>query len=393
MNRLLLRGVALTLATLLLLQAPATVLASSCNDSQAALQRCGIKYFNLKAEDNSCALNASTDPSVSTSPVPLGADNRESTFNFFISKGTSPEIAAGFVGNLMQESNINPKSVNSIGATGIAQWLGGRKANLLKLPNYQDLSVQLNFIWTELNGAEGSAFTKIKAASGLQAVTYAIRKYYERPGEAEANDARRLKEATRALSEFGGGTASFTASPSSSGGCDTGNTAVGADTQFVNGYVVYFQGDPAWASHPYGSSTIKASGCGPSSLAMVVTNLTGKQVTPIETADWGTAHNMYIPGAGSSHDLLRLGPTNWGLKSQAITASQIASTLQQGGLILASGTGSLPFSKGGHIISIRGMTATGKLLIGDPGRKNTSNQEWDFNQVVSQSTSLWAVTK
>lgn len=381
------------LAVLMIVSFPATVFAEDCSDSQASLQRCGIKYFNLQV-DVVCDQNAIPASTGSTSPVPLGADNRESTYNFFISKGLSPEIAAGFVGNFMQESGINPKSVNSIGATGIAQWLGGRKANLVKLPNYFDLTVQLNFVWTELNGAEGSAYNKIKAASGLKDITYAIRKFYERPGEAEANDARRLSEATKALNQFGGGTATVATPGAPDGSCAaTGATAIGADTQFVNGYVVYNQYDPAWSTHPYGSSTIAKSGCGPSALAMVITNLTGKRVTPVETADWGTANGMYIAGAGSSHELLRLGPTNWGLKSRAIKAAEIGPTLQQGGLVLASGNGSLPFTKGGHIISIRGMTPDGKLLVGDSGHTATNTQQFEFNQLVSQTSSIWAVTK
>jgi hypothetical protein len=367
------------------------VASAACTDSQQQLVQCGIYYYNIKDEDQNCVAVplAATDEA-----APLGGDNREATYNFFISKGLSSDIAAGFVGNLMQESHINPKSVNSIGATGIAQWLGGRKKNLLKRANYEQLTTQLDFIWAELNGGEKSAFAKIKSASGLSDITYVIRKFYERPGEAEANDANRLKEATKAKNQFGEGTGVLpvtTAGAPPSGDCSISD--VGSQTRFLNNYVVYYQGDPSWANHPYGSSTIKASGCGPSSLAMVVTNLTGQKVTPIDTADYGTKNGTYQEGVGSSWALFTQGPANWGLKSQQITSAQIAVTLQQGGLVIASGTGSAPFTSGGHIITIRGVTATGKLLIGDPGRTDTSDKEWDFNQLVSQARGFWAVTK
>ena len=41
------------------------------------------------------------------------------------------------------------------------------------------------------------------------------------------------------------------------------------------------QTDPKWANKPYGSSTIKVSGCGTTSVAMVVSGLTGKTVTQL----------------------------------------------------------------------------------------------------------------
>lgn len=323
-----------------------------------------------------------------------GVDNRETTYNFFISKGMSPNIAAGFVGNLIQESGINPKSVNSIGATGIAQWLSaGRLKGLKAKPNYLDLMVQLEYIWEELNSTHKSAYDKILAATDLQSTTYAIRKWYEAPGEKEANDERRLKEATKALQEFGNGTGVIENSSSSSDYCAQGSTAAGQATRYIDGFTLYSQGDPDWASHPYGSSTIKDSGCGPSSVAMVVSTLTGQKVTPVDVADWGTQNGMYLKGDGSSWELFTKGPQNWGLKSQKIDASQIAKTLQDGGLIIASGTGSVPFSTNGHIIVLRAINEQGELLIGNPGNKASNDRSWPMEHVTSQARGFWAITK
>jgi len=50
---------------------------------------------------------------------------------YFINKGLNPIHAAGIVGNLLQESNLDPDAINpSSKAYGIAQWLGNRKTKL-----------------------------------------------------------------------------------------------------------------------------------------------------------------------------------------------------------------------------------------------------------------------
>lgn len=326
-------------------------------------------------------------------PARQGGDNRETAYNFFISKGLSPHIAAGFVGNLVQESGVNPKSVNGIGATGIAQWLGGRKQNLLKKPNYQDLMVQLEFIWEELNGAEKNAYNKIKAAVGLAAATYAVRKFYERPGESEANDKRRLFEAAKALEQFGNGTGAVPALLTDTGGSNyCGRLSLQGSQNFNQNFKLYSQGDPRWASAPYSTSTIKASGCGPTSLAMVITNLTGQEVLPPEVANWSVANGYYDGANGTSWGLFDKGPANWGLKSKMIDASQITQTLQQGGLVIVSGLGAIPFSDNGHILVIRGVDENGKYLLGNPAFAASNNRSWDLSEMRT-IRGLWAVTK
>lgn len=127
--------------------------------------------------------------------------NAKTAYDFFISKGFKNFQAAAWVGNLYQESRLDPTIVNSIGATGIAQWLGTRKTNLLKKKNYLSLQTQLNFIWEELQGPEIGAYRAIKATTNISDAALTIRKKYERPGESEANDAARLQYAKATLEQ------------------------------------------------------------------------------------------------------------------------------------------------------------------------------------------------
>ncbi|MEK1451428.1 lytic transglycosylase domain-containing protein, partial [Limosilactobacillus fermentum] len=73
--------------------------------------------------------------------------------------GATPQAAAGILGVLQLESRLDPKSVNSSsGATGLAQWLGGRKDKLEDLAHKENkpatnLGVQLDYLDQELNSS------------------------------------------------------------------------------------------------------------------------------------------------------------------------------------------------------------------------------------------------
>jgi hypothetical protein len=219
---------------------------------------------------------------------------------------------------------------------------------------------------------------------------------FERPGDESATVANRLALATAVLNDFGGGNSGTTVgAPLSSPGCTSAGP--GQNTQFVDGFVIYSQYDPQWANLPYGSSTIAVSGCGPSAMAMVITALTGRSITPDLTAAYAGSKNLYVPGVGSSWSIAPVLAAHWGLKSQAIGAdvAKITATLQAGGLVVAPGQGPLPFTTGGHYIVIRGVTATGMWKIADSAHDNTSTQDWDPQQLVTsmESGGVYAITK
>ena len=85
-------------------------------------------------------------------------------YDFLLSKGVPAVGAAAIMGNIENESNFSTTVVNSIGASGLCQWLGGR-ANALKEfaktknTNWTDLNTQLEFMWRELD----TSYTKVKS--------------------------------------------------------------------------------------------------------------------------------------------------------------------------------------------------------------------------------------
>lgn len=110
-------------------------------------------------------------------------------WNYFKNKGLSDEAVAGLMGNIKQESNFNSKAVNkSSGASGIFQWLGGRKTGLQDYAksvgkSWTDLEVQLDYAWKEMQGKEKKSLEGLKKTN-LTASQQAIEfeKNFERSG-------------------------------------------------------------------------------------------------------------------------------------------------------------------------------------------------------------------
>lgn len=99
---------------------------------------------------------------------------------FFKTKGLSPEQASGIIGNLIFESGLNPNISNSIGAIGIAQWLGDRKSKLLRKQNPKSINTQINYIWEELNTTESKALLRLKQTSNPASASRIFDLDYER---------------------------------------------------------------------------------------------------------------------------------------------------------------------------------------------------------------------
>ena len=103
--------------------------------------------------------------------------NLKIAVNFFESKGYKDYQVAALVGGFLQESQLNPGITNSIGAIGIAQWLGARKTNLQSKANYNTLETQLNFVQSELTNSEKSAGTKLKNSTTFEEAVAAAAAY------------------------------------------------------------------------------------------------------------------------------------------------------------------------------------------------------------------------
>jgi hypothetical protein len=143
-------------------------------------------------------------------------NNQKTAYNFFVKKGLKPYQAAAIVGNLIQESSVNPGSVQYGGGPGrgIAQWsVGGRwdhdsgdnmtwYANKNGL-NKWALSAQLDFVWYELETFGGYGLGALKNSSGVIGATIAFQNDFEGCGTCDQSN--RISYAEQVLKAFGNG--------------------------------------------------------------------------------------------------------------------------------------------------------------------------------------------
>ncbi|PKR82603.1 phage tail tape measure protein [Heyndrickxia camelliae] len=196
---------------LALLKEKKSILEAQAKDLQKQIKSGNIKQTGLIT---------TSSPSKSSSYA-SGGSTKDVIWNYFKSKGLSDSAVAGIMGNLQQESGFSTSIVNpSSGATGLAQWLGGRLTNLKSFAksrgtSYTDLQTQLDFLWKELNGSEKKTLSYLLSNSGSSASTLAagFERLFERSGGSAVG--ARQNYANSIYSKYAG-SGSVTASSSNS---------------------------------------------------------------------------------------------------------------------------------------------------------------------------------
>lgn len=152
----------------------------------------------------------------------------------------------------------------------------------------------------------------------------------------------------------------------------------------TDSFVNYYQGDYK-QSYGYGK-TISEAGCGPTSMAMVLTNLLGKEIDPVDTAQYSMDNGYRIKNNGTSESLFPALAKEYGLNCEksSHTAENIVSSLKAGNVIIAH-MGKGHFTKGGHYIVLRGLDEDGKVIVSDPASSKRSKQTWSASLIADES--------
>lgn len=195
-----------------------------------------------------------------------------------------------------------------------------------------------------------------------------------------------------------------TVTETATSGCSTSSAGeLGWNIEGDNKMVTYNQTDPKYANHPYGKgkSSLLESGCGPTSLAMIVATLTGKtDVTPITIADkYG---DTYHGDGGSQWSLFPVVAKDYNLNFQNLgkDLTKVPEIIKNGGLVLISvDTGY--FTSQSHLMVIRAVTQDGTgFYLNDPngdgwGDHATETKPFTASFLAGEGAlkNLWAYTK
>ena len=152
--------------------------------------------------------------------------------------------------------------------------------------------------------------------------------------------------------------------------------------EYIAGYVYFNQTDSAWNQNGY---CIAKAGCGPTSMAVVITSLTGKWVTPLDTAIWGYQHGFYSR-AGSAHEMIPAMAAAYGLKCQGVGTdyNAIKKALKAGKpVVCLMGPGY--FTRGGHFMVLVAIDKNDCVTIADVGSRARSAYKYRLSDVIAQS--------
>lgn len=142
-----------------------------------------------------------------------GTERSQYAYEYFISKGFTPQQAAGIVGNLQAESGPNLDSLynpagGGTGARGIAQWRGPRTQAFIDrygtTPDLAPLDDQLDFIMYEFETTESKSYNTIKGATTASEAASIFDSLYERSGGGTIQT--RVNNAETLLQSFGANT-------------------------------------------------------------------------------------------------------------------------------------------------------------------------------------------
>lgn len=180
------------------------------------------------------------------------SNNAAYAYSWLVAQGFRPNAAAGIVGNLIQESGVNPKS-NQVGGPGrgIAQWSEGARWDSLlawarqrgKEP--ENLDTQLEFMLHEMRAY--GMLEKMKGMVNIASATRYFMDTFERPAawaanlEGRINYAQNIRErdprvATSAGKGGGGGGGGDGDGPSGGPGQDVTKAEYGFAKEFLDNH-------------------------------------------------------------------------------------------------------------------------------------------------------------
>lgn len=168
--------------------------------------------------------------------------------------------------------------------------------------------------------------------------------------------------------------------------------------------VSYLQTDPRWKNKDYSakgeSTTIGASGCGPTAAAMLIETLTGKTFTPEDACKWslqhgykavkqGTYYSYFVPQfAYFGIHCYQLSWENTYHKPNSSVHDKALALLKQGYYLIAlmkKGN----WTSSGHFVVV--WWADGKVYINDPASTKATRVEGNMNTFRNEAAYYWVI--
>lgn len=334
---------------------------------------------------------------------PNAEENAKKIFQFFVGKGLTAEQAAGILGNMEHESGFNPRRVEGTKTPeedsdtpdhrgyGIVQFTPGTKivpAAEAAGRKPSDLGFQLDFIWEQFMSNEKAAYEDLKAQTTVEDAARSFGLKYERY-RADLEPVTQPKRNASALVWFEK-FKSLGGASLGSGGCNPATSGTGADGQ-PEDFIPYLQTDPRWKDVPYGNNNLGISGCGATSLAMVIASMTKDEtITPARIVE-------DINSAGLAHTTVSLDaftaiPKKYGFTMTNYLPTNFDEAYEKlkagphGDVYIIANVKPGYWTSAGHYFLITGVAPDGKIIIKDTIERNPPVENKTYDKEFFLST-------
>lgn len=151
----------------------------------------------------------------------------------------------------------------------------------------------------------------------------------------------------------------------------------------------YLQWDNRWAYDNLYPTNIGISGCGPTSLSMIISRLTNNLIYPNEMAQKAS---KFMNDGGMDWAFIDHIAKEYNLKVTDINLDKdkMIKTLEDGPLLISVGRGY--FTLYGHILVIDSYK-DGKFIINDPNSVKNSIIGWEYDDISDQILKIWKFSK
>ena len=165
--------------------------------------------------------------------------------------------------------------------------------------------------------------------------------------------------------------------------------------------ISYLQTDKRWKDKGWNGMTIGPSGCGPTAAAMLISTLTGKEVTPEETFSWAGTHGHLEKGHGTNYTTyfqkqfaeygLRAEMLNWQNtygKPNHPNHEKVVEQLKEGYYAIALMNKGL-WTSSGHFVVV--WWSDDKVRINDPASTRAERLNGDIRTFRSEVKYYWLI--
>ena len=167
-------------------------------------------------------------------------------------------------------------------------------------------------------------------------------------------------------------------------------------TKYTSSGTKYYYSQSGWWDFG-GNVRSGYNGCGVTAFAIAVSILRGKKITPRAVAEVAYKKKYWGLTGNTPTSLTKKLAGYYGLKYGTVKkdAKKMAAALVNGRILVIRSHGSLPFTSGGHYVTVVGARADGYFKVVDPGHSKY-RPKWikasDFLKSMTSSTTVFTLS-